>query len=90
MVKEKISLSEKIVGSQGHKYTFLFADVKQNIQNAQERIKEELDKEKIEKTEGLGKIKEGYYLGWNDCLAQIEEMEIIDKIFKEEFGDKLT
>ena len=67
MVKEKISLSEKIVGSQGHKYAFLFADVKQNIQNAQNRLKEEII------LDGLGSI----------------EREIIDKIFKEEFGDEL-
>ena len=49
-------------------------------------LKEELANERITKIEGLDEIKTAHYLGWNDCLAQIEEMQIINKLA----GIKLT
>ena len=77
-MKEETSLSEKIETSVSaldiHQFGVLdVVNVKEKVQNAQRRLKEEI----------------------GDCLFGVnfkddESKEIIDKIFKEEFGEKLT
>jgi len=81
--EEKESLSGKIFDSKlalGDDISKIFAkDVKEKIQNVQKRLKEEL-----ENRPPFAELDEK-----RSSELLMGELEIIDKIFKEEFGEKL-
>lgn len=73
-------------------HMFLSDDVKEKIQNTQKRLKEELgilwDKcTWIECDGGLHDVKKHNLA---DKYGSVNELDIIDKIFLEEFGEKLV
>ena len=76
-MKKEDSLSEKIVEAEPKEESILFfGDVKSKIQNAQKRLKEEVERSQYD------------YANLEHVMKN-KVMEIIDKIFLEEFGDKL-
>jgi len=74
------NLSDQQMSGDREFHYYAEKDVKQHIQNAQGRLKEGVSKISLKTASGRNRL---------PSIVLVETEEIIDKIFKEEFGAKL-